>query len=122
MELLGFKKSTETPANKIPQKKAQRIPNPWLIGLLIISLGGGITYWYISQTTTPTIKSVRITQIAPTKVTALGRLEPAGEVIKLSVANAQDSRVNQLLVTEGDRVLKFMKLMLVKSKLDKEHQ
>jgi HlyD family secretion protein len=104
MELLRFKKSTEPPANKIPQKKAQKTSNPWLIGLLIVSLGGGITYWYISQTTTPTIESVTITKIAPAKVTALGRLEPAGEIIKLSVANAQDSRVNQLLVTEGDRV------------------
>ncbi|MGL4884141.1 MAG: HlyD family efflux transporter periplasmic adaptor subunit, partial [Waterburya sp.] len=99
-----FKKSTEPPANKKAQKKAQKIPNPWLIGLLILSLGGGITYWYVSQTKTPTIESEPITNLAPTKVTALGRLEPAGEVIKLSVANAQDSRVNQLLVTEGDRV------------------
>ena len=104
MELLRFKKSTESTANKIPQKKAQKIPNPWLIGLLIISLGGGITYWYVSQTKTPTIESEPITNLAPTEVTALGRLEPAGEVIKLSVANAQDSRVNELLVEEGDRV------------------
>jgi HlyD family secretion protein len=104
MELLGFKKSTKPPANKIPQKKAQKISHPWLIGLLIVSLGGGTTYWYISQTKTPTIESEPITNLAPTEVTALGRLEPAGEVIKLSVANAQDSRVNQLLVTEGDRV------------------
>jgi HlyD family secretion protein len=37
-------------------------------------------------------------------VVALGRLEPEGEVIKLSVPNAQDSRVNQILVTEGERV------------------
>ena len=37
-------------------------------------------------------------------MTALGRLEPEGEVIKLSVANAQDSRVNELLVEEGDLV------------------
>ncbi len=37
-------------------------------------------------------------------VVALGRLVPAGEIIKVSVSNAQDSRVNQLFVTEGDRV------------------
>jgi HlyD family secretion protein len=37
-------------------------------------------------------------------VVALGRLEPEGEVIKLSVPNAQDSRVDQMLVKEGDRV------------------
>ncbi len=37
-------------------------------------------------------------------VVAIGRLEPEGEVIKLSVPNAQDSRVNQILVKEGDHV------------------
>lgn len=37
-------------------------------------------------------------------VAALGRVEPTSSVIKLSVANAQDSRVNQLLVKEGDQV------------------
>ena len=37
-------------------------------------------------------------------VVALGRLIPKGEVIKLSVPNAEDSRVNQLLVEEGDWV------------------
>lgn len=42
----------------------------------------------------------------PKHVVALGQLIPKGEVIKLSVANAQDSRVNQILVEEGDRVQK----------------
>ena len=41
---------------------------------------------------------------SPDSVLTLGRLEPEGDVIKLSVPNAQDSRVNQLLVKEGDRV------------------
>ena len=40
----------------------------------------------------------------PKQVVALGKLIPKGEVIKLSVANAEDSRVNQILVEEGDRV------------------
>ena len=40
------------------------------------------------------------------QVVALGKLIPKGEVIKLSVANAEDSRVNQILVEEGDRVEK----------------
>jgi HlyD family secretion protein len=43
---------------------------------------------------------------SPNQVVALGKLIPQGEVIKLSVANAQDSRVNQILVDEGDRVEK----------------
>ena len=42
----------------------------------------------------------------PKQVVALGKLIPRGEVIKLSVANAEDSRVNQLLVEEGNRVEK----------------
>lgn len=41
----------------------------------------------------------------PKQVVALGKLIPRGEVIKLSVANAEDSRVNQILVAEGDRVV-----------------
>ncbi|MEM9162968.1 MAG: HlyD family efflux transporter periplasmic adaptor subunit [Cyanobacteria bacterium P01_F01_bin.4] len=39
-----------------------------------------------------------------TQVVALGRLSPVGEVIQLSVPNAEDSRVNQILVEEGDFV------------------
>ena len=39
-----------------------------------------------------------------TNVVAFGRLLPEGEVISLSVANAEDSRVNKILVEEGDWV------------------
>ncbi|MEL6555206.1 MAG: HlyD family efflux transporter periplasmic adaptor subunit [Cyanobacteria bacterium J06621_11] len=39
-----------------------------------------------------------------TRVVALGQLKPKGEVIQLSVPNAEDSRVNQLLVEAGDFV------------------
>lgn len=48
-----------------------------------------------------------VSAVAPAPVStvaALGRIEPTSSVIKLSVANAQDSRVNQLLVQAGDRV------------------
>lgn len=42
-----------------------------------------------------------------TTVTALGRLEPKGEIIKLSATvSTQGSRVEQLLIKEGDRVKK----------------
>lgn len=54
-----------------------------------------------------------------TAVTALGRLEPRGEVIKLSVANAQDSRVNKLLVEEGDYV-KAGQVIAILQGLDKK--
>ena len=39
-----------------------------------------------------------------TNIVALGRLAPKGEIIKLSVPNAEDSRVNKILVEEGDKV------------------
>lgn len=104
MELLRYKKSTEPASQEKPPKIAKNLHNPWLIGLIIAALGGGMTYWYLSQRTTETIEPKPVTEIAPVAVTALGRLEPEGEVIKLSVANAQDSRVNELLVKEGDRV------------------
>ncbi|WP_082650604.1 HlyD family efflux transporter periplasmic adaptor subunit [Mastigocoleus testarum] len=38
------------------------------------------------------------------RVVALGRIIPEGDVIKISVVNARDSRVNQILVKEGDFV------------------
>ena len=42
---------------------------------------------------------------APTTVTALGRLEPVGEVVRLSApTSAQETRLQQLMVQEGDRV------------------
>lgn len=103
MEVLRYKKSTNPPSKKKSQKLAKKKLNFWLVSVVAIAaLGGGITYWYFAQTTP--IEPEPITEFAPTAVTALGRLEPAGEVIKLSVANAQDSRVNELLVKEGDRV------------------
>ena len=105
MELLRYKRSKNSPSTEISPQKAQKKLNPWLIGLITLaSLGGGITYWYIAQTATKTNVPEAITKFEPIAVTALGRLEPEGEVIKLSVANAQDSRVNELLVEEGERV------------------
>jgi HlyD family secretion protein len=50
---------------------------------------------------TPSPKPVPARQVA---IVALGHIQPQGEIIKLSVPNAQDSRLNQLLVKEGDRV------------------
>ena len=104
MELLRYKKSTNPPSTEKSPQKAQKILNFWLIGLIIASLGGGV-YWYIVRIPEQTNTIEPITNIAPVAVIALGRLEPEGEVIELSVANAQDSRVNELLVEEGDRVI-----------------
>jgi HlyD family secretion protein len=68
-----------------------------MFGLPLLLMGCGNP---LSQATpTPSVAPAPVD-----RVVALGRLEPEGEVIKLSVPNAQDSRVNQILVKEGDRV------------------
>lgn len=84
--------------------------NKWLIGSIITvtAITGVIVIYGISEygqvSQTPTSESVQTKQIPP-KVTALGRLEPEAEVIKLSAPLALDGdRVAELLVTEGDLV------------------
>ncbi len=106
-------RTREKTITKPPSVEITTTPKPnkrkklarWIMGVAIFTLiGVGATYT-ISQVQKPKPTPVTNTKVAPvTKVTALGRLEPQGEVIKLSVANAQDSRVNKLLVEEGDRV------------------
>lgn len=78
----------------------------WIAGTtIILMLGAASTYFVLTQVQDRSSTQDTLVEITPAKaVAALGRLEPQGEVIKLSVANAQDSRVNQLLVEEGDWV------------------
>lgn len=77
----------------------------WVAGIILTTFLGAGSVYVISQIQTRKPIPVPTTTIALiTKITALGRLQPQGEVIKLSVAYAQDSRVNKLLVNEGDRV------------------
>jgi HlyD family secretion protein len=95
--------------------------NPLYAGASVIALLGlGATYLALSQTQpfTPTPEPQPV--VTPvTTVTALGRIEPQGEVIKLSVSNAQDSRVDQLLVAEGDQV-KAGQVIAILQGLDKK--
>jgi HlyD family secretion protein len=67
--------------------------------LLIPALWGCNALSDAKPTPSPTVAPAPMNQVV-----ALGRLEPEGEVIKLSVPNAQDSRVNKILIKEGDRV------------------
>lgn len=57
-----------------------------------------------------------------TRVVALGKLIPEGDVIKISVANAQDSRVNQILVKEGDFVKENQIIAILQGKDRAEQQ
>jgi HlyD family secretion protein len=57
-----------------------------------------------AKTTATSDDAAAATPAKPNAVVALGRIQPYGEVIKLSVANAQDSRVDRIFVKEGDQV------------------
>lgn len=85
------------------------IDRRWLLIAIasILALGGGITaYWrWRSSVSVPAPTPASIPQIRT--VTALGRLAPKGEIIKLSAptsSTAGSNRVEQLLVKEGDPV------------------
>lgn len=67
------------------------------LGLLTLCTGCNFSKQEISQ-----IKPVIAAPID--SVVALGTLQPEGDIIKLSSPNAQDSRVDRILVTEGDFV------------------
>ena len=74
----------------------------WPVQLVsIASLVGGLLHRVAKPAT-----SVKLPK--PVTVTALGRLEPRGEVIKLSaptiLSNTSGSRVTKLLVQQGDQV------------------
>ncbi|GAB4179415.1 MAG: ABC exporter membrane fusion protein [Coleofasciculaceae cyanobacterium] len=72
-----------------------------------LAAGGTLVYglrtFQSTQQRSVPAPAVSVPQI--TKVTALGRLEPRGEVIQLSApTSAEGSRVAQLLVKQGDKV------------------
>jgi HlyD family secretion protein len=83
----------------------KRFSQPWLIGLGIgsILLTGGVFYYSFAQFSQSSQPTATVT--APTKVAALGRLEPEAEVLQLSAPLALDGdRILELRVKEGDRV------------------
>jgi HlyD family secretion protein len=78
------------------------------IGIIASLLISGISFYIVKrwQNYANPETQVPATQLPLLKtVTALGRIEPQGKVIKLSAAvSAEGSRVEKLLVKEGDRV------------------
>lgn len=71
-----------------------------IVALSFMNLGTACSFSQ-AQTTSPEV----ITKPVPvTTVVARGKIIPEWDVIKLSVSNAEDSRVNKILVKVGDRV------------------
>ncbi|MBE9046594.1 ABC exporter membrane fusion protein [Pleurocapsales cyanobacterium LEGE 10410] len=74
-----------------------------IAGLALIV--GGITVYRFTQIDTSESEISPQTMPEVTTVTALGRLEPSGEIITISVSSgAQGNRIEELLVKEGDKI------------------
>lgn len=83
----------------------QRLPRLPVVIVGIALILGGITVYRLRQTTVSQVEEP--IQVMPEikTVTALGRLEPSGEIIQLSVSSgAEGNRIEELLVKEGDEI------------------
>lgn len=70
-----------------------------------IAAGSVITYRQFKTAESNAAKEAQITVPEIKKVTALGSLEPKGEIVKVSApTSSQENRVDRLLVKEGDKV------------------
>jgi HlyD family secretion protein len=75
-----------------------------LAALSIGCVGAGLFIWQQSQNAAVQQAQMAVPPVINT-ITALGRLQPQGEVIKLSAPTSTNgNRVDRLLVKEGDRV------------------
>ncbi|BBD58136.1 DevB family ABC exporter membrane fusion protein [Nostoc sp. HK-01] len=93
----------------LPAKASSATVRQWIgLGATALIVAGGVSAYLLSQSPSkPQIENQNAVIISPqiTTVTALGRLEPQGEIIKLSAPTANNgNRVDQLLVKQGDRV------------------
>lgn len=91
--------------NKIPFVKAISQRRLMIAGLLLLGISGTTAYGWRQRGAVQQEASAPVAVPAIRTVTALGRLEPRGEVIQLSAPTSnQGNRVDRLLVQEGDRV------------------
>ena len=84
-----------------------KLPKPFLIGILFTATSFTATTfaWREYQNKTDTVAKAVLVEAKPQKVAALGRIEPASEVINLFPALDLDGdRVKQVLVRKGDSV------------------
>ena len=101
--------------SRVKDKSFLKPPGRGVIGLAIAAtvITTGVGFWQVSQIRkaeelkATAARAAATAAATPTSVTALGRLTPEGEVIKLSAASASEgARIELLQVEEGDRVSK----------------
>jgi HlyD family secretion protein len=90
------------------QSSRNILRSPILLAIIASFLVGVLSIYTLQRfqsATTKQQKAFAATNPVVKTVTALGRLEPKGEVIKLSAPTSNEgNRVEQLLVNEGDKV------------------
>lgn len=76
-----------------------------LTGVALVAAIAGGMYLNRQAQISQQLSQNAATPLIVTTVTALGRLEPQGEIVKLAAATStQENRISKLLVKEGDRV------------------
>lgn len=93
---------------------------PLLMAVLATITAGGVGVYTIHKTQNSNAEAVKkqaIPVVQVKTVTALGRLEPKGEIIKLSApASTEGSRVEKLLVREGTQVKEGQMIAILDSR------
>jgi HlyD family secretion protein len=90
--------------DKTSMPKLSRAWIAW-IGAALLIVAGGTVYMTRQAQQSQQAQQAASTPLEIKTVTALGRLEPQGDIIKLGAAtSSQENRISQLLVKEGDRV------------------
>ena len=75
-----------------------------ILFIILVCIGINFFMIYFLKSPEVSISEIKKNITQNEKVIALGKLVPKGEIIRLSVANAESSRVNEILVQEGDWV------------------
>ncbi|MGL5083989.1 MAG: ABC exporter membrane fusion protein [Microcoleaceae cyanobacterium] len=99
-------------AQELKGQSTFRARNLWMFGLTGVGavLVTALTFQRVSQTLQSSSKESSEEGstpqlVAPTYITALGRLEPQGEVVELSAPSlTEGARIEEMLVKEGDRI------------------
>ena len=106
-----------TTENRLTSKLLVKKSSAIIAGLILLFGGATIYTWRQFATTTEPEPTTEQTLPEIKTVTALGRLEPVGEVRQLSISSfGEGSRVEEILMTEGETVSKGQVIAILDSR------
>lgn len=92
-------------SNTVPQQSRFRWPRVAWVAIAAVLALGGTSVWALRQYASSGPSEAPSAPIVIKTVTALGRLEPQGELVQLSApSSVEGNRIAQLLVKEGETV------------------